>query len=172
MNKHKSRQRLICKSFQTSSWKRSMVTFVQDSNERRLRWAQHLLYSSVACWRCRNVCLFTALQRIAMALIAFSEGCLCLLNIRSPCLSTLQFVACVKNTGNAPGSSIFLRWESRLTSWTLNTQKDTNMLVGKFMVTAFSALLETRVTLFGLVSVIVIIVTQFKKEEVKTRGQF
>lgn len=46
--------------------------------------------------------------------------------------------------------------------------KGYKQLVGKFMVIAFSAPFETRDTLVGLVSSIMTMVTQFKKEEVKT----
>lgn len=120
--------------------------------------------------------LFTVLKRIVMTLIALSEGSqgMPLLAKHPVALfkyTTVCCVQCVKNTGNALGPSTFIRWERRLASWTLNTLKNTGMLVGKFMVIAFSALFETRDTLFWLLSLIMSAVTQFKKEEVITRGR-
>lgn len=145
------------------------------SAEWGLCWVKHILYSVVACWQYKNVSLFTVLKRIVMTLIALSEGSqgMPLLAKHPVALfkyTTVCCVQCVKNTGNAPGPYTYARWERGLTSWTLNTLKDTGMQVGKFMVIASSALFETRNTLFELVSLIMTAVTQFKKEEVKTRG--
>ncbi len=138
------------------------------SAEWGLCWAKHILYPAVTCWQCKNVSLFTVLKRIAMTLIALSKGSqgmpllakhpVALFNYTTVCC-----VQCVKNTGNALGPYTYVRWERGLTSWTLNTPKDTGMQVGKFMVIASSALFETKNTLFGLVSLIMTAVTQFKR---------
>lgn len=169
---------MSCKSFQPSSSKSSKVLFVLDSAEWGLCGAQHILYSAVACWQYRNFSLFTVLKRIVMTLIALSEESqgMPLLAKHPVALfkyTTVCCVQCVKNTGNAVRPSTFVRWERRLTSWTLNTLKDTGMLVGNFMVNAFdhefsAAPFKTRDILFGLVSLIMTMVTQLKWRQVAT----
>lgn len=127
-------------------------------------WAKHILYAVVACWQYWNVSLFTVLKRIVMTLIALSGGSQGMPLLAKHPVALFKYTTvcsvCEKHRKCTLGPSTFVKLEWRPTSWTLNTLKGSNMLVGKLMVIAFSALFETRATLFGLdVSLIMTMIT-------------